>query len=156
MINAIIRVLCIAIITIIAGCEYVGDIEESQYYYEKKTQERFLEELQKRDISHRIDDNKHIWYKVSDRKVVASIVHDIIHERHPGNSVVVEEDYYKSMLIRKLENNNINYTVRPLTRGVRILWNKKDADSVHVIINEVSEDYANIMLDRMNKSGQSK
>jgi len=118
------------------------DQKELELYYkfsDPEVQERFINELDSKQIYYRTDESGLVWFGAEDYSAVENIKRVIIADEYRKNSVAFPENKYVQLFKDRLDGMGIRYQSRTHSGREYVYWEDRDDSRVKKVIDEIGQ-----------------
>ncbi len=134
-----------------AGCSSSDGLSESFKIENESAQNQFIEELHRRNIAIKVDDDHQVWFSAQDRDKVHSIAQAIMAASPPDKiSFHYVDKKYTDMLAQKLRENNVPFETEVVDGNKQIVLFQKDARLWRKLKAQVDELYKQNIRTKIN------
>jgi len=134
-----------------AGCSSSDGLSESFKIENEAAQNHFIEELQRRNIAIKVDDDHQVWFSAQDRDKVHAIAQDIMDVSPPDKiSFHYVDEKYTDMLAQKLRDNNVPFEIEVVDGNKQLVLFQKDSRLWKKLKAQVDELYKQDIRTKIN------
>ena len=134
-----------------AGCSSSDGLSESFKIENDTAQNNLIEELQRRNITIKVDDNHQVWFSAQDNDKVHAIAREIMAASSPDRvSFRYVDEKYTDMLAQKLRDNNVPFEIEVVGGNKQLVLSQKDAHLWEKVKAQVDELYKQDIRTRIN------
>ncbi len=135
-----------------AGCSSSDGLSESFKIENYATQDHLIEELQRRNITIKVDDDHQVWFGSQDRDKVHAIARKIMAVSPPDKvSFHYVDEKYTDMLAQKLRDNNVPFEVEVVGGNKQLVLFQRDAHLWEKLKAQVDEIYKQDIRIKINQ-----
>jgi len=149
--NIIHSLILVFVLFYTAGCSSSDGLSESFKIENDATQNHLIEELQRRNIAIKVDDDHQVWFGAQDRDKVHAIAQDIMAASPPDKmSFHYVDEKYTDMLAQKFRDNNVPFEIKVVGGNKLLVLFQKDAHLWEKLKAQVDELYKQDIRTKIN------
>jgi len=131
--------ISIPLCVLISCGEDQKELELYHQFIDPEVQERFVNELDSKQVYYRIDESGFVWFGAEDQFTVESIRREIIADEYRKNSVTFPENKYVQLFKDRLDGMGIGYQSRTHSGREYVYWEDRDDGRVSKVIGDIGQ-----------------